>query len=188
MTTRPEDLALFARPFIYLRHGETESNVAELIAGSWNVALTRKGCAQAGQAALKLRNAGITGIYSSTLQRSRETAAIVARELALPVTAIPELNERSWGELEGKPRASRVPGTTPPGAEPPQAFMERALRGLALIDTVLPLIVAHSGIYRVLCRTLGLAEPEEPIGNCTPLRFLPPAPGFRIWRVEAIAG
>lgn len=33
-----------------------------------------------------------------------------------------------------------------------------------------------------------VAEPEEPIGNCTPLRFLPPAPGFRIWRVEAIAG
>ncbi|HWI15896.1 MAG TPA: histidine phosphatase family protein, partial [Burkholderiales bacterium] len=70
--TSPTDLPLFTRPFIYLRHGETESNAAELIAGSWDVALTRKGLAQAGQAALKLRGSGVTGIYSSTLQRTRE--------------------------------------------------------------------------------------------------------------------
>lgn len=187
MTPIP-DLPLFTRPFIYLRHGETESNAAALIAGSWDVALTRRGLAQAGQAALKLRGAGVSGIYASTLQRSRETAVIIAHELALPVTAIAELNERNWGELEGKPRASRVPGTTPQGAEPPQAFMARVLRGLAVIDTVLPLIVAHSGVYRVLCRTLRLAEPEQPIANCTPLRFVPPAPGFSVWHVEPMAG
>jgi probable phosphoglycerate mutase len=186
--TLPLDLPLFMRPFIYLRHGETESNAAALIAGSWDVALTRKGLAQAGQAALKLRDSGVTAIYSSTLQRSRETAQIVARELALPITAIPELNERNWGELERKPRATRVPGITPPSAEPPQEFMTRVLRGLALIDTALPLIVAHSGVYRVLCRTLRLPEPEEPIGNCTPLRFLPPAPGFSVWHIETIEG
>jgi broad specificity phosphatase PhoE len=182
------DLPLFTRPFIYLRHGETESNAAALIAGSWDVALTRRGLAQAGQAALKLRDSGVTGIYSSTLQRSRDTAVIVARELALPVTAIAELNERNWGALERQPRASRIPGITPPSAEPPQEFMTRVLRGLALIDTALPLIVAHSGVYRVLCRTLRLPEPEEPIGNCTPLRFLPPAPGFGVWHVEVITG
>lgn len=182
------DLPLFTAPFIYLRHGETESNAAALIAGSWDVALTRKGYAQAGQAALKLRRAGITAVYSSTLQRTRETAAIVARELALPVIALGELNERNWGALERQPRAVRVPGTTPPGAEPPQEFMARVLRGLALIESALPLIVAHSGVYRVLCRTLHLAEPAEPIDNCTPLRFVPPAPGFAVWRVEPITG
>ena len=182
------DLPLFTRPFIYLRHGETESNVAALIAGQWDVALTRKGLAQAGQAALKLRGSGVTGIYSSTLQRSRETARIIAEELALPVTAIPELNERNWGELEGKPRATRVPSTTPPGAEPPQEFMARVLRGFGLIDTVLPLIVAHSGIYRVLCRVLRLPEPDAAVDNCTPVRFVPPAPGFSVWHVEPMAG
>lgn len=188
ITSSSADLPLFTRPFIYLRHGETESNAAALIAGSWDVALTRKGYAQAGQAALKLRHAGVTGIYASTLQRSRETAEIVARELALPVVAIAELNERSWGELEGKPRTSRVPGTAPPGAEPPLEFVTRVVSGLALIDTALPLIVAHSGVYRVLCRLLSLPEPEEPIGNCTPLRFVPPAPGFGAWRIEPIDG
>lgn len=180
------DIPLFSRPFIYLRHGETESNAAGLIAGSWDVPLTRRGLAQAGQAALGLKRAGVTAIYSSTLKRARDTAAIVARELALPVIAIAELNERNWGELEGKPRASRIPGTTPPDAEPPQAFVARIMQGLALIDTVLPLIVAHSGAYRVLCRTLRLPEPAQPIANCVPLRFTPPAPGFTVWRVERI--
>jgi broad specificity phosphatase PhoE len=179
----PSRLPLFGGPFVYLRHGETESNAHALIAGSWDVALTRKGLAQAGQAALRLREAGVTGIYSSTLRRSRETAVIVARELALPVTVIAELNERSWGELEGKPRASRVPGTTPPGAEPPQDFVERVLRGLARVESPLPLIVAHSGVYRVLCRVLHLVEPAEPVANCVPLRFVPPAPGFNAWHV-----
>jgi len=184
--TSMTELPLFTRPFIYLRHGETESNAAALIAGSWDVALTRKGLAQAGRAALKLRGSGVTGIYSSTLQRTRETAQIIAHELALPVTAIAELNERNWGELERQPRASRIPGTTPPGAEPPQEFVTRVLRGFALVDTALPLIVAHSGVYRVLCRTLRLAEPVEPVENCTPLLFHPPAPGFSVWRVEPV--
>ncbi len=181
-------LPMFGAPFIYLRHGETESNAAQLIAGSWDVALTRKGLAQAGQAALRLRGKGVTGIYASTLQRSRETATIVARELALPVTIVAELNERSWGALEGQPRASRVPGIAPPGAEPPQDFMNRVLRGLASIQTPLPLIVAHSGIFRVLCRALGLPEPDDPVVNCTPLRFIPPPPGFNVWRVEPVIG
>ena len=181
-----DDMSLFTRPFIYLRHGETESNAASLIAGSWDVALTQRGLAQAGQAALALKHAGVTAIYSSTLQRARETAAIVGRELALPVTAIAELNERNWGELEGKPRASRIPGRAPPDAEPPQTFVARVMRGLASIDSARPLIVAHSGVYRVLCRTLRLPEPEQPIANCTPLRFMPPAPGFRVWRVEPV--
>lgn len=182
------DIPLFHHPFIYLRHGETESNAAQLIAGSWDVALTRKGLAQAGQAALKLRGAGVTAIYSSALQRARDTAAIIGQELALPVVAIAELNERGWGELEGKPRATRVPGMTIAGLEPPLDFMNRVLRGFARVESPVPLIVAHSGVYRVLCRTLGLPEAEQPVANCTPLRFVPPAPGFNVWRIDTLNG
>lgn len=183
---QPNDIALFDRPFIYLRHGETESNAAKLIAGSWDVALTRKGLAQAGQAALNLKGAGIDAIYSSALSRARDTADIIAQELRLPVTAIPELNERCWGTLERQPRSSRVPGMTVDGLEPALDFMNRVTRGFARVEGRLPLIVAHSGIYRVLCRMLGLPEAEQPVTNCTPLRFVPPAPGFNVWRVEAL--
>jgi len=181
-------MPLFTRPFLYLRHGETHSNASGLIAGSADVALTPRGRSQARQAARMLRNAGVTGIYSSALQRTRDTAIIIARELALPVTPIAELGERNWGELEGQPRALRVRGTTPSRAETPEAFTERVLCGLTRIDAVMPLIVAHSGIYRVLCRTLGVMEPEQPISNCVPLRFVPPAVTGHPWRVESMRG
>lgn len=180
------EISLFARSFVYLRHGETESNAAGLIAGSWDVALTARGRAQARRAALALRDQGITAIYSSTLERARETAAIVAGELGLPVTPVAELCERNWGSLEGQPRAARVPGTTPPEAEPPQVFLTRVLRGFMRVEGVLPLVVAHSGVYRALCRTLRLPEPGEPIPNCTPLRLTPPPCPGAAWRIDAL--
>ena len=47
-----------------------------------------------------------------------------------------------------------------------------------------PLIVAHSGTYRVLCRLLQLEGPGEAVANCRPVRFVPPArPGGR-WSAE----
>jgi probable phosphoglycerate mutase len=144
------------------------------------------GLALAGRAALVIKRSGVTAVYSSALQRARDTAEIVARELGLPVTAVPELNERNWGELERRPRASRVPGVLPRGAEPPQAFVARVLGGFAQIDAEYPLVVAHSGVYRVLCRTLNLVEPDDPVENCTPLVFVPPPPGFNTWRVEPL--
>jgi broad specificity phosphatase PhoE len=184
---RTSDLLLFARPFFYLRHGETESNVRGLIAGSTDVALTPRGRSQAEHVARLLRNVGVTGIYSSALRRAHETAIIIARELALPVTPILELGERDWGELEGQLRAARMRGTTPPRAETPDVFARRVASGLARIDALVPLIVAHSGVYRVLCRTLGVIEPEEPIANCEPLRFVPPLAASGQWHVETLS-
>jgi probable phosphoglycerate mutase len=185
VTHDDRSIPLFTRPFFYLRHGETESNALGLIAGSADVALTPAGRSQAECAARLLRGAGVTGIYSSALQRSRDTAIIVARELALPVTVISDLAERNWGELEGKPRALRVRGATPPRAETPEAFARRVVSGLARIDALVPLIVAHSGVYRVLCRTLGVAEPEQPVCNCEPLRFVPRAAPGAAWEVQS---
>jgi probable phosphoglycerate mutase len=186
MTARAPGIPLFTRPFFYLRHGETESNAQGLIAGSADVALTALGRLQAEQAASMLKPQHVTAIYSSALQRAHETAVIIARELALPVTRIVELGERNWGELEGKPRALRVRGATPPRGETPEAFAARVLSGLARIDAVMPLIVAHSGVYRVLCRRLGVLEPEEPLPNCVPLRFVPPAETRATWHIEAL--
>ena len=49
-----------------------------------------------------------------------------------------------------------------------------------------PLIVAHSGTFRVLCRTLGVEEPEEQVANCRPVRFTPPAKTGREWTLEIL--
>lgn len=175
------DIDLFRRPFYYLRHGETQTNAARLIAGSLDVDLTPLGRSQAQAAAAAFADEPITAIYSSPLKRARDTAEPIGQRLKLPVTLIPELAERAWGVLEGKPRAARVRGVTPEGAESAQVFQARVLAGLAQIHAEVPLVVAHSGVFRVLCRMLEIVETEGPVTNALPLRLEPLAAGG--WKV-----
>jgi probable phosphoglycerate mutase len=173
-------IALFARPFYYLRHGETEANAAGTIAGSLDVDLTPLGREQARRAARALARAPITAIYASPLKRARETAQPIAEALDLPVHVVDEIAERNWGELEGLPRHSHVRGEKPAGAESTESFTRRVLSGCARIDAAVPLVVAHSGVFRVLCRTLDIVETEGPVANCLPLRFEPVDGGWKL--------
>jgi probable phosphoglycerate mutase len=179
VTTR---VALFDRPFYFVRHGETETNARKVVAGSLDTELTQRGREQARETAEALAGEPITGIYSSPLKRARDTSAPIAERLQLPVTILPELAERNWGVLEGQPRGTRMRGTTPEGAEPPDAFYQRILSGLAQIDSEVPLVVAHSGVFRVLCRALAVGEPKSAVANCLPVRFDPVGPGA--WKME----
>lgn len=182
-----EGVALFRRPFYFLRHGETETNRLELIAGSTDVELNEAGRAQARAAIELVRPLGVTHIVSSGLRRARETATILATALDLPRAVIPGLAERGWGALEGRPRSERVRGTTPSGGETPEAFIERTRTALAQIGTQgTPLIVAHSGTFRALCQLLELEEPEAAIPNCRPVRFAPPADAGARWSLRAL--
>jgi probable phosphoglycerate mutase len=165
------ELALFRRPFYFVRHGETETNAQRLVAGSIDTDLTPVGRQQAVDAARVLANEPITAVYSSPLRRAHETALPIAATLRLPVIVLQGLAERTWGVLEGQPRASRVRGITPDGAESVAVFAERILCALAEIESDTPLIVGHSGVFRVLCHRLAIAETEAPIGNALPLRF-----------------
>lgn len=166
-------VVLFTRPFYFLRHGETELNANRLVAGSIETELTPAGREQAHRAAHALAKEPITGVYSSPMRRARDTAAPVAERLGLPVVILPEIAERCWGALEGQPRASRMPGVTPAGAETLEAFTARVLAGLARIDTSVPLVVGHSGVFRVLCRTLSIPERDAPVTNALPLKCVP---------------
>ena len=178
--TRP--IPLFTRPFYFVRHGETETNAAGLIAGSLDVDLTARGQEQALTAAEALAREPITGVYTSPLRRARETAEPIASRLHVPLHIIQDLAERSWGALEGRPRSAHVRGTTPAGAETPEAFASRVLGALAQIDDPVPLVVAHSGVFRVLCGTLNVVDTQMPISNGLPQLFVPLASGG--WRLE----
>ena len=180
MNRRIDSIALFARPFYYLRHGETESNAAGTIAGSLDVALTPLGREQARLAARALADEPITAIYASPLRRARETAQPIAEALGLPVTILDEIAERNWGDLEGMPRHSHTRGAKPAGGESTESFMDRVLSGFAQIDAQVPLVVAHSGVFRVLCRTLRIVETEGPVANCLPLKFVPVSGGWKL--------
>src|SRR5688572_31196699 len=173
MNKKPElAVAMFTRPFYYLRHGETESNAAGTIAGSLDVHLTELGRKQARDAAKALVDAPISAIYASPLRRARGTAQPIAEALQLPVTILEEIAERNWGDLEGMPRHTHLRGVKPPGGESTERFLQRVISGLARIDAEVPLIVAHSGVFRVLCRTLDIVETEGPVANALPLKFV----------------
>ena len=178
-------IPLFERTFYFLRHGETESNRLLTIAGSTDVELNDAGRAQALAAVELVRPLGVTHVISSAQRRARDTATIIAGGLALPHTVVPGLAERNWGELEGKPRALRVRGVTPPGAESAEQHISRTRAALAGINARgTPLIVAHSGTFRVLCHLLALNAPVDPIVNCRPARFLPPEGASASWMIE----
>ena len=93
---------LFTRPFYFVRHGETETNAAGLIAGSLDVVLTARGREQAFAAGEALSSEPITAIYVSPLKRARETAEPIAARFHLPLIILDDLAERRWGALEGR--------------------------------------------------------------------------------------
>jgi broad specificity phosphatase PhoE len=174
-------VTLFEKPFYFMRHGETDTNLRGLLAGSLDTDLTPRGVEQARAAARLFAARPVTAVYSSPLKRARHTAEPIAETLGVPLVLVPQIAERSWGVLEGEPRSLRHRGVVPEGAETPAAFESRVLSGLAGITAEVPLIVAHSGVFRVLCRTLGVVENEAPVCNALPLRFVPlPGGGWRL--------
>ena len=152
-----EELAIAQTPFWYLRHGETDWNRQGLSQGSNDIPLNELGLAQAREAAVRLRDRGITSIVASPLSRARVTAEIVAEALGLEVTIEPDLREVSWGVHEGKPLAEWFPGwiaghATPEGAESFDTLRRRAIAGLnrAVSNAPAVLIVAHGGVFRAI--------------------------------------
>jgi broad specificity phosphatase PhoE len=76
---------------------------------------------------------------------------------------------------------------TPPGAETAEQFHYRVRSALARVRPEgVPLVVAHSGTFRVLCRLFELKEPEQPVVNCRPVRFSPPPTAGGAWSLEVL--
>jgi len=93
--------------FMITRHGESVLNTKNTLNGVPGVenGLTEKGQVQARTTASELKKLGIDIIYTSPLQRTRETALIIATELGLPESSVvsdERLLEMQFGEFEGK--------------------------------------------------------------------------------------
>ncbi len=91
---------------LYLfRHGETDWNVQRRLQGrTAHVPLNALGVRQAHNVAQNLKDKNIRAIYSSPLLRAQQTATIVAEHCGAVVTYVTELQERSFGKLEGLSR------------------------------------------------------------------------------------
>jgi uncharacterized phosphatase len=147
--------------FAIVRHGQTDWNLATRIQGSTDIPLNTLGRAQAAETGLALRGSRWDAVVTSPLARALETARIIAGELDRPApTVVPELTERSHGDIEGltfTERQARFPdGSVVPGLETRQAVLDRVLPALARLATAHPggklVVVCHGGVIGTLVR------------------------------------
>ncbi|QEW06459.1 histidine phosphatase family protein [Nitrincola iocasae] len=168
-------MKLIQKPFVFLRHGETAMNQQQRIGGRTDTPLNSTGQQEADAAAVLLADICWRYIAASPLLRAWETAQRATR--MQNITAVDGLRERDWGLLEGAPWSEVPPYTeTPPEGESWADFTQRVVLALnnQLSQHDWPLIVAHSGIFRVIrAQVTGTPEGER-IGNAQPILVLPP--------------
>ena len=188
-----------------VRHGETSWNAEKRIQGNIDVGLNEAGLAQAEAAARWLSPLAIEALYSSDLQRARQTAQGLAGVLKLAPILRPEFRERRYGLFEGltyEQSRSRYPDVyslfeervpdfvIPYGGESLQQLHLRVSTGLRrLVDehrgqTIA--VVTHGGVLDIvnrLVRGTSLRQPRD---------FLIPNAGINwvsatgdCWRMEA---
>lgn len=85
------------------RHGQTDFNAPPVrIQGSLDPPLNDTGREQARALAELVADAGLAVIYTSDMQRARETAQIVAERVGIEPVVEPRVRECGWGAWEGR--------------------------------------------------------------------------------------
>src|SRR4051794_2844649 len=87
--------------FFLVRHGETDTAGRSLVGWMPGHPLNENGRKQAESLAERLAPYPITSVYSSPIQRARETAAPIARRLRLTLSPVTEFGEWNCGAWEG---------------------------------------------------------------------------------------
>ncbi|HEX8164310.1 MAG TPA: histidine phosphatase family protein [Beijerinckiaceae bacterium] len=190
--------AIPPRPFLFLRHGETDWNREGRFQGATDVPLNEAGLAQAQAAAERIAGQSVTAVVTSPLVRASKTAEIVAARLECPVHVDHRLAERSFGRFEGRivrevkrelgvgpgERLADL-GLLPPDAEPWPATVARTSAVVAKWLDLLPsdrlLFVSHLGLFEALCHDLCGSRFEG--RHAVPYLFRPAGEG---WRVDEI--
>ncbi len=162
-------MKLMRKPFILIRHGETEFNKNHLIGGKTDIPLTEKGREQARAAQEIVSKYNYDVIVTTSLIRAKETADILFPDL--PKEIIADLRERDWGNFEGESQQIQPPyEETPPNGEAWEDFCKRVVNALNDILTryEAPIIIAHSGIFRVIQQLAKGSPYGARVGNVEP--------------------
>ncbi|MEH3105408.1 MAG: histidine phosphatase family protein [Sphingomonas phyllosphaerae] len=150
------------------RHGHHEE-VGRVLSGRSNISLDGQGRSEADALARLVAPRGVTRIVSSPRARTRETAAVVAAALGLPVAVDAALDEvdlgdftgRSFAALDGDPdwerwNAERGAARCP-GGETMGEAVARAVGFVAGCGEGVTLCVSHCDVIRgVVAHYLGL--------------------------------
>ena len=169
-----KSVELIQKPFVLIRHGETPLNQQALIGGRTDVALTENGREQAQSLAPFIQAYDFDLIAVSPLIRAKETADLLFPEREKVIVA--GIRERDWGLLEEQPQTMQLPyEETPPEGESWETFILRVVEGLNEILNIseFPLVIAHSGVFRVL-RQLAYGSPYGArVNNVVPYLVIP---------------
>lgn len=153
---------------LFVRHGQTDLNVAMRFAGHLPAMLTDAGKLQAIEAGRRTKESVpvVDLIVTSTFQRAIDTAKLIAKELEYPEERIEESDlfiERNFGSLEGTLTEDFFREHTyadtdeAEGAETVEQLQARAELGLAWLkkrDEDIILLVGHGAYGRALRRVI----------------------------------
>lgn len=145
----------------YVRHGESEANVAGIVAGSGNeTPLTSNGREQAKRAGRDLKDKKIDLIVCSPMLRTVDTAKLIAGELGYDPEKIVTnilLTERQMGRFEQRPHSEYVramkSGEEFEGMESAQEMLARAQKAIDWIQKQKAhniVLVSHGGTGRAI--------------------------------------
>lgn len=185
---RPYAVPPDATEVILVRHGASAAHTPgesfELLEGRGDPPLAEGGEQQAEAVAQRLASEPLAGIFTSTLRRTHQTAAPLARLTGLEPVALGDLVEVSLGDWEGGEFRVRAHERDPlvlevlarerwdliPNAEPADVFTERVRRGLdAVVAAVgagaVAVAFVHGGVIGELCRQATGSRPFAFIRN-----------------------
>ena len=172
---------------LIVRHGESEPAVVgqsfKLLDGQSDPALSPEGAAEAERVCERLASEHIDAIYVSTLRRTAETAAPLARRLGMTPVVDEDLREVYLGEWEGggvyrKNVTDRHPLAVQmfaeerwdliPGAEPAEEFARRLRHAIERIAAAhvdqRVVVVAHGGVIGEILHQVTGSRPFAFIG------------------------
>jgi len=163
-----------ATEFYFVRHGQTDQNAGGITKMMFRDApLNAVGQQQVVALRSFIETLPIKKICCGPLLRTRQTTNAINKNLKLPVVTISDFREgsyRNWLEIRSVKNKQNVKISTSL-----RYFLGRVCKGLTqALQQQTPgpvLIVAHSGVYRALCRILDVNLDSLVIGNCTVVHF-----------------
>jgi len=144
----------------FVRHAQSQANVDGIMAGSgFETPLTDEGKRQAKQAGQYLKDKKIECIVASPMQRTQQTAVIIAKEIGIKPAEILTnelLTERSFGSYDGQPFEKYAQdvdqGRLSEGVETTEVLFERVekmFEWLAARPEKTILVVSHGATGRM---------------------------------------
>lgn len=131
----------------YVRHGKTQGNIEKRYIGRTESPLLPEGIEGAIKVGKQISSLGlvIDAIYTSSLERQRKTAEIIAKEIDFPISSIITndlLLERAGGDYEGEPQTDFFALTEDEqiaaGAESFKSLSERAVDMVNIAQSEFP--------------------------------------------------